>query len=721
MKASFAHSLLLLSCLLCGALSVHGAETENSVGMKMVPIPAGHFRMGQEKRNLNYKWSCSLEIDQGADWDEQPVREVEITKPFELSATEVTNAQYELFEPGHRAARRTGKKISQEDEAAVVNVSWDDAVHFCQWLSAKEKTHCRLPTEAEWEYACRAGTTTFHHHGDVLPDKYIQMNAGYLTQMDLYIPDKSKAPAYYVFVDKISLLEKQHEPNAWGLYDMHGNAQEWCLDWYAPYNAGETKDPLGRAGNSRVVRGGSFSTWGRLLRSANRSSMLPGMRTLNTGFRVAAGEDRGEIEKTLPLPVFAAPKEAVPHLDPSYDRKAPLFAGPIERVKIAPQSMGPLYSAHNHDAALACLPGGDLLAIWYSTVLEGGCELAVASSRLKAGSRDWAPAEPFFDTADGNDHAPALLVDGDTLYHFNLTATWRGSFVRTSTDNGRTWTQFRPYAEDRPAAQPNESNIKTRDGRLLGTLDGANEASIVMESRDHGNHWTRLSDDSGKDHDTPGATGRAIAGIHTGMVELSNGSLLAFGRVDNSTRLHAYHNKLPMSLSTDGGHTWSYSISEFPAITSGQRMTLKRLKGGVLLLCSFTDRLLREKAEEIGKVGLNTVKSLKSMVRTEAERDGLMVSDGKGGEFRGYGLYAAISWDDGRTWPVKRLVLPENPPATLAGTDGGLQKINAAHAEPSGYLAMAQDADERIHLISSRNYYEFNLAWLTQGTSYSNR
>lgn len=687
----------------------------------MEPIPAGHFTMGQAKRNLDYKWACSLEIDQGADWDEQPVREVEITKPFAMSSTEVTNAQYELFEPGHRASAKTNRAISQEDDAAVVNVSWDDAARYCQWLSEKEKKHYRLPTEAEWEYACRAGTTTFYHYGDALPEGYIQMNAGFLQQMNLYIPDKTKVPPYYVFTDRISLLEKRHAPNAWGLYDMHGNASEWCLDWYAPYDAKETRDPLGRKGNSRVVRGGSFANWGRLLRSANRSSMIPGVRSVHTGFRVVEGADLGEIEQPQPLPVFAAPEPVSPVKDAAYDPKQPLFIGPIDRVKIAPDSYGPLYSAHNHDSGMVWLPNGDVFAIWYTTVLEGGCELAVASSRLPAGSREWTPAEPFFDTADGNDHAPAIFVDENTIFHFNLTDNWNGSWVRTSTDLGHTWSQFRPYAPDRPYAQPNEANIKTHDGRLLGTLDGANEASIVMESRDHGNTWTRLTDDTGHEWDAPGGTGKAIAGIHTGLVELADGTLFALGRMDNEKRLEAYQYKMPQSISTDGGRTWRYGMSELPAITSSQRLTLKKLKNGALLLCSFTDRLVRKKAEEIGKVGFNTVKSPDAVVRADKERDGLLVSDGKGGEFRGYGLYAAISWDEGKTWPVKRLVLPEKLPAGMLGTDGSKWKFDHTHAEYNGYMAMAIDVDDRVHLDSSRNYYEFNVAWLTQGTPYAGR
>jgi formylglycine-generating enzyme required for sulfatase activity len=706
----------IIALLVIWPAELPGAGTVNSVGMTMVSIPAGSFKMGQDKRNTDYRWHCSLEIDQGADWDELPTRQVEITKPFAISAAEVSNAQYEMFEPNHRAARRMSKKISKEDDAAVVNVSWEDAARYCQWLSRKEKKHYRLPTEAEWEYACRAGTTTCYHYGDVLPDKYQPMNADFLVQMDLYIPERKKAPPYYAFLDKISLLRMQHPPNAWGLYDMHGNAQEWCLDWYAPYNADDTKDPLGKAGNSRVIRGGAFSCWGRLLRSANRSSMLPGMRTVQTGFRVVAGADLGQIEKIVPVPEFAAAKAVKPYIDPSYDPKRPLFEGPTQYVKIPPNSLGPLYSAHNHDSGVACMPNGDVLAVFYSTVLEGGCELAVASSRLKAGSKEWMPAEPFFDTADMNDHAPAIFVDGNTVYHFNLSGTWKGSFVRTSTDNGYTWTQFRPYCQEDPAGQPNESTIKTHDGRLLGTLDGPNETSEVVESSDHGNTWKMLTRLDDGEHETPGRTGKAIAGIHTAMVELCNGDLLAFGRVDKTRRLVAYRYKLPQSLSKDGGKTWTYSVSEFPAVTSGQRMTMKRLKEGPILLSSFSDRLLREKAEEIGKVGLNTVANLKSAVRRESERDGIVVCDGKGGESKGFGLFAALSWDDGKTWPVKRLIVPKKLPARIEGTDGGLQRIDAAHAEPNGYLAMAQGADGRIHLHSSRNDYLFNLAWLTAGT-----
>ena len=209
-------AILSLACLMAAAATLLAAESVNSIGMTMVSIPAGKFQMGQEKRNMDYGWHCSLEIDQGADWDESPVRQVEISKPFRMSATEVTNAQYELFEPNHRATRKMSKSISKEDDAAVVNVSWDDAVRYCQWLSQKEKEHYRLPTEAQWEYACRAGTTTYYHYGNVLPDKYQQMNAGFLTQMNLYIPDQQKAPPYYVSRTRSHCLKSSISPTRGG-------------------------------------------------------------------------------------------------------------------------------------------------------------------------------------------------------------------------------------------------------------------------------------------------------------------------------------------------------------------------------------------------------------------------------------------------------------------------------------------------------------------------
>ncbi|EIP96782.1 hypothetical protein OpiT1DRAFT_01206 [Opitutaceae bacterium TAV1] len=706
----FSHSRILLPVTLVSSLvygyipSLSGGEaTTNSVGMTMLSIPAGRFLMGQEERQTTYLHPITAEKDRGADWDELPVREVEISENFEMSATEVTNAQYEQFSPGHRK-QYSEKWVSTEDDAAVVNVSWEDAMRFCRWLSEREGKPYRLPTEAEWEYACRAGTTTRYNTGDTLPDGYQQLTRQGFHFIYYFLPDSKEMPPWYRLVKEASLRVKRHQPNAWGLYDMHGNAGEWCLDWYAPYDSAGTRDPRGpREGESRIIRGGSHSQPARLLRSANRASMFPWARRPITGFRVVAGKDFDPVAKVpSPTPVTNAPSAAnsivTSNAASGYDPARPYFSGPTAYVRIPAKSKGPLYSRHNHDPAIACMPDGDVLVAWYSCEEEPGSELAVVSSRLHNGQ--WSEARIFLDVADANDHAPALFADGNTVWHFNGNKDVPGSVLRISHDSGRTWTAPVLISE---RTQPNEATIKTRDNRIIATFDGPDDTTFVHETRDEGRNWMMLSK-PGLAHEAPGNTGDAIAGIHAAMVELANGDLLAFGRLKWS-RYPSYDYKMPMSISRDGGRTWSYSISPFPAISSTQRATMKRLREGPILLCSFTDRLAQQ--NEAGK----TIGE-----RPLSERDGLLVSDGKGGEIRGYGLFAALSLDEGKTWPVRRLLTPGDPPRQIPGTDGKRREMSATQAELNGYLAMTQAADGKIHLVSSRNHYEFNLAWLTRGT-----
>ncbi|MHC4062184.1 MAG: formylglycine-generating enzyme family protein [Planctomycetota bacterium] len=174
----------------------------NSIGMQFVRIPRkgscgepGSFVMGQSRtplpdeltRNLSYpkredlvggfpqgdpaKFAITVEHVRNGDFDEEPAHKVKITRPFYMGAFEVTNKQYEMFDPSHRGLR--GKNgFSWADDEAVIFVSWNDARAFCEWLSKKEGRTYRLPTEAEWEYACRAGTTTHFWTGDSLPEAF---------------------------------------------------------------------------------------------------------------------------------------------------------------------------------------------------------------------------------------------------------------------------------------------------------------------------------------------------------------------------------------------------------------------------------------------------------------------------------------------------------------------------------------------------------------------
>ena len=453
----------------------------NSIGMKLVQVPAGTFTMG-------YWQSAPLDasITSQGDWvpslgdyDERPAHQVTISHPFWLGAYEVSNKEYEQFDPTHALLR--GKLgFSTNDNEAVVFVTWNDAKAFCDWLAAREGLPYRLPTEAEWEYACRAGTTTHFSMGDTLPSQYLP-NPG-----SSWWPTSGSPTA---------LFRGQTPPNPWGLYDMHGNVEEWCSDWYGPYAADAQTDPVGCAdGISKVSRGGSHSTLAFYLRSENRMGTLPEDSSWYIGIRVVMGN----APATAPLP--AAPpsafqtgvSQAVPaNLTNGPDPNLPYFCGPLRYVQIPSGSYGPVYSGHNHDAGgIVECPNGDLLALWYTCVTETGRELALAASRLRYGAINWDIASSFYDVPDRNDHGPSLWFDGNqTLYHINglsAAATWGplASVLQTSSDNGVTWTKPRLIAAEHNIWHlPGASFIRTASGALLFCSDagtgGSRSKSVV--------------------------------------------------------------------------------------------------------------------------------------------------------------------------------------------------------------------------------------------------
>ena len=170
----------------------------------------------------------------------------------------------------------------------MVNVSWNDAVAFCKWLSRKEGKTYRLPTEAEWEYACRAGTTTRYYSGDD-PETLAKVGNVADATAKAKFPDWKctiKASDGYVFTAPVGSFK----PNAFGLYDMHGNAWQWCSDWYGEdyYAKSPTDDPTGPdSGDDRVLRGGSWDGRPDFTRSADRDQEPPNYRGNIAGFRVA--------------------------------------------------------------------------------------------------------------------------------------------------------------------------------------------------------------------------------------------------------------------------------------------------------------------------------------------------------------------------------------------------------------------------------------------------
>jgi formylglycine-generating enzyme required for sulfatase activity len=228
----------------------------------MMPIPAGTFMMGS-----NAPGGAPYYNDSSS----QPVHQVTISYCFWMGQHEVTQAEYQALmgsNPSH----------SQGASRPVERVSWHQARAYCAALTAQQAANLpvgyeyRLPTEAEWEYACRAATTTEFHYG---PDLFCN-------QARFWYSYHSNSPCSLSGTVPVG----GYAPNAFGLYDMHGNVWEWCLDSYAAYNSAAVTDPFVTGGPSRVSRGGSFLRHSSLCRSAVRRNNDPGSMSYGLGFRV---------------------------------------------------------------------------------------------------------------------------------------------------------------------------------------------------------------------------------------------------------------------------------------------------------------------------------------------------------------------------------------------------------------------------------------------------
>ena len=227
----------------------------------MTLIPGGTFSMGSAESDPDY-----------VAW-EGPRHEVRLA-PFYMGKYTITQREYESVmgnNPSH----------VQGGNWPVETVSWYGAVEYCNALSKRDRLKpaytisgdsvawnprakgYRLPTEAEWEYACRAGTSTYYNTGDTITAAQARFNAGTPVETGSF------------------------PPNAWGLFDMHGNVYEWCWDWYGDYSAESQTNPRGpETGALRIIRGGSAASDAQHLRSAERGRVEPGVRNVNLGFRI---------------------------------------------------------------------------------------------------------------------------------------------------------------------------------------------------------------------------------------------------------------------------------------------------------------------------------------------------------------------------------------------------------------------------------------------------
>ena len=621
--------------ILCGADTARvtraGDAIENSIGMKMVLIEAGSFSMGGANPRPD-------------GWDEQPVHQVRISRAFSISATEVTIERYRRFRPEF-----TGSRVA---EPAVTGLSWHDAVAFCRWLSKKEGRPYRLPTEAEWEYAARAGTDTPFWSG-------------------------AKPPAHGA-------------ANPWGLRQVHSGPAEWCHDWYGPYTYEDQTDPVGPDhGVARVIRGGGLDRREPYYaRSRNRASYAPafaimgGAKTVpghavpghhGIGFRVVQGPLPATPPSPLPRPfcqqcvVQQQPRFSQGPRGPWFRRRAllPIPPDDVPRTETIAAGLHPAMAGHNHSPALGVCPNGDLLAIFFTAPTgkggENQPEVMLIASRLRFGAETWDMPEYFLDFADVNTVSPCLYTEkammfcfwGNTFYDQAYPFQWQ-----TSVDSGTTWSPVRfpqisggvgPHTN-----QPITTVFRGTDGTLFVPTDGKGATSVLWASTDDGQTW----------YDTKGRT----HGRHTAFALLRDGRILGMG--GKKSDIDGY---MPKSISRDGGKTWQIGKTPFSRLGGGQRPTLLRLASGRLFFAGdFQDR------------------------------------DGNQPEgVRQRGAYVALSDDEGETWTIRKLpgTLPRESHAT---GQPGLETI--------GYAVARQAANGVIHLLTSKNqpslHFELNEAWI---------
>ena len=242
----------------CG---VYMGFTLNGIHQKFRWIPPGTFMMGSPENEKERS-------------DSEQQHEVTLTRGFWLAETTCTQALWtEVM--GHNPSHIKG------EERPVENVSWADVQQFIQKLEARKTgLNARLPTEAEWEYACRVGTTTPFWFGENITTDQVNYNGNY--------PYAEAEKGQY---REETVPVKELPANAWGLYQMHGNVYEWCADWYGDYPSVPVTDPQGlEFGAYRVLRGGSWISYGRYVRSAYRAYGHPGFHDVLNGFRLALGQ-----------------------------------------------------------------------------------------------------------------------------------------------------------------------------------------------------------------------------------------------------------------------------------------------------------------------------------------------------------------------------------------------------------------------------------------------
>jgi formylglycine-generating enzyme required for sulfatase activity len=570
--------------------------SQTTPSIPMTKIPAGSFTMGADAVSLSSALTSGLGVmsprPEHGDFDEVPAHRVTISHTFFIATHLITVKEFQQFDSSYKPV------AAYSDYAA--GISYNQAVAYCEWLSKRTGKPYRLPTEAEWEYAARAGTQSPFFTGDAPP-----------------------SPG---------------QANQWGVV-MGEGTPEWVADWYAPYSPDAQTDPTGPArGYFRVVRGGGLdfrkskpgevypATSPYFMRSANRASIAPAYASDqgNIGFRVV----QAPALPPNPTPVtpfffFTDVKQAAANLDTGPDPAKPFYHVHELFLNLDGKSMPDVgwhaglargLGINYHNSAIQVLSNGDVVAAYYNTPRnEDDPDQTVMVMRRRAGSEEWDMPEPWPDFADAACAAPVFWNDHGHLWLFfgfpRLIGAPPFAFT-TSDDNGATWApiQFPHFTGPigRYVSQPINSIVRAKDGTIFiptdstgRDADGNGSISAVWATHDNGKTW----------YDTGGRT----AGRHTTIVIARNGDILGFGGKNS-----AIDGRMPLATSSDGGRKWIKSKTPFDPVWSGERPSVIRLTSGRLFF----------------------VADFNPKQEKHTHKDG---------------AYVALSDDDGKTWKIKRL------------------------------------------------------------------
>jgi formylglycine-generating enzyme required for sulfatase activity len=623
----------LVAAMAAGVIGLPLAA-QTPAGIELKTIPAGSFTMGADAVTLSGAqiggMGASSDRPAHGDFDEVPAHRVTLTHAFRMAARLVSVEEYRQFDPSYTPS------VAHPEYAS--GVSYEQAVNYCAWLSKKEGKTYRLPTEAEWEYAARAGHQTPYSTGDAPPAR--------------------------------------GTANEWGVVIGQGTP-EWVADWYGPYAADAQTDPTGPAsGYFRVVRGAGLDSKDQkskkdadaglvypamapyFLRSANRASMAPSYaaKNGNIGFRVVEGPTpKANPTGVTPLMFATGVTQTAVELKQGPDPKKPFYHVHEMFPQLGGRSMpqvgwkiglAPGLGINYHNSAVQVLNNGDVVAAYYNTPnKEDDPDQTVLIMRRRAGAEDWEMPEPWPYFADAANAAPVFWNERGKLWLFwgfpRLIGAPPFAYTR-SADNGVTWepVQFPQFSQPigRYVSQPINSVVRAKDGTIYIPTDstgkdddGNGSVSAVWATKDEGKTW----------YDTGGRT----AGRHTTLVIARNGDLLGYGGKNSNI-----DGRMPLATSSDGGKTWKKSKTPFDVLASGERPSVIRLASGRLFF----------------------VADCNPKVQKHIHKDG---------------AYVALSDDDGKTWKQRKLpadVITVGYTTATQGPDGTIHVVTSKNT-PADY------------------------------------